>query len=129
MMMTLTRTRVLLYSNETLFEAGVSSIIASDQNLDLTIVKATGMAELIKVTQELQPQVILIEQCLLDTQFDLFGQLLLMDLKDSRVITLDQNHNLLHVYTSCDISIQQASDLIEVIRSPINCSNNPLEKE
>lgn len=117
--------KVLLYSNETLFEAGVSSIIAQEGDLELTIIQATSIAALLHAAQEHPSHVVLIERALLENHEDLLNRLL----KTSRVIVLEQNHNLMHVYSSSKVSIEQASDLIQTIRSAGSIPSDPKEKE
>jgi DNA-binding NarL/FixJ family response regulator len=110
---------VLLYSSENLLDIGIRSLISTDKNLVLTILRACTVTELIETANHLQPDVVIVEQGLLLNHSELLNHLL-KGLKDSRVITLDQEHNLLHLYSRQEIFIQQASDLVDVIRSNLH---------
>jgi hypothetical protein len=107
---------VLLYSNENLLNVGIKSLITRDRNLVLTTLKGSMLKEFIETAFQLQPDVIIVEQGLLLENSELLNHLL-KGLKDPRVITLDEEHNILQVYTRQEVLIQQASDLIDIIRS------------
>lgn len=119
--MALTHKNVLLYSNETLFEEGISSLISNEERVRLTVVHASNVNDLYKAFREYQPDAIVIEQVLLETQNNFVSEML-DKMHSSCLITLDQDHNLMHVFTHCDFSISQASDLIDIILSHVNCS-------
>jgi hypothetical protein len=120
-MMTLTHKNVLFYSNHTIFEDGISSLISNEEEVRLTVVQASDVIDFVKTSREYQPDVIVVEQSLLGTQANFLNEML-DKMHSSCLITLDRNHNLMHVFTHCDISINQASDLIDVILYHINHS-------
>lgn len=112
----LTNNKVILYSNETVLDSGVSTMIARDRGMELTIVYARDFEHLVELSEVICPNVILIDQSTLSHHNNLLHELL-DRIENLRVITLDQHQNLLHVYTRHDVTILQASDLIQVIRS------------
>ena len=107
---------MILYSNETVLNSGISAMIENTQEMSLTVVPASDIDHLVKISQGIQPDVVLIENSILTLHKNLLYQLL-DGIKDLRVITLDQYQNLLHVYTRHDVSVKRASDLILAIRS------------
>jgi hypothetical protein len=107
--------KVLLCSSETVLDMGVSSVLAADGEFQLTIAPATDIQDFLSTSAELQPDVIIFEHNFLETQNGLLTGLL-NSLDHSRVITIDQNLNLLYVYTRQGIQVQNASDLIKAIR-------------
>lgn len=111
--------KVILYSNETVLDSGISTMINNSQEMSLTVIPANDIDHLVRISQGIQPDVVLIENSILTQHKNLLYQLL-DGIKDLRVITLDQYQNLLHVYTRHDVSVQRASDLIVAIRSRIN---------
>jgi DNA-binding NarL/FixJ family response regulator len=114
---------VLLFPDENLLTAGIRSMISNESDLNITILQAQTVKEFIEKAIQAQPEVIIVEHELLAQNSGLLNQLL-KNLRDIRLITLDDTRNTLHVYTHRDISIQQASDLVTIIRS--NTCSTPL---
>jgi hypothetical protein len=113
---------VLFYSNESLFEEGISSLISNEEEVRLTVVQAVNVKDLIKASRESQPDVIVVEQSLLGTQANFLNEM--FDKMHSLcLISLDKDHNLMHIFTHHDISIKNASDLIDAILSHLTHSN------
>ena len=117
----MTHNNVLFYSNESIFEKGISSLISNEEKVRLIVVQAKDVKDLLKASWEYLPDVIVVEHRLLETQNNFLSEML-DKMHSSCLITLDQDHNLMHVFTHCDISISQASDLIDVILSHVNGS-------
>jgi len=112
----LANSKVILYSNETVLDSVVCSLIASAHDMELTLVTARDFERLVELVEVIRPDAILIVHSILSRHHNLLNRLL--DSQHlSRVITLDQNHNVLHVYTRHEIAIMQSSDLLQVIRS------------
>jgi len=118
----LTHKNVLFYSNQTIFEEGISSLISGEEGVRLNVVQTRNVKDLFKTCRESQPDVIVVEQSLLGTQENFLSEML-DKMHSLCLITLDQDHNLMHVFTHHDISIKHASDLIDVILSHVNHSN------
>lgn len=112
----MTNSKVILYSNETVLDSGISALITSARDMELTLVTAKDYEHLVELVEVIRPDAILFVHSILSRHHNLLNMLL-----DSqhilRVITLDQNHNVLHVYTRHEIAILQSSDLLQVIRS------------
>ena len=87
----------------------------------MNIVQTQNVKDLFKTYRESQPDVIVVEQSLLRTQANFLNEML-DKMHSLCLITLDQDHNLMHVFTHHDISIKQASDLIDVILSHLKHS-------
>ena len=119
----LKKKNVLFYSNDSLFEKGISSLISSEEEVNLIVVKANDneMEDLLTASKEIRPDVIVIEHSLLETQ-NSFLKEMLNNMNYVSLISLDKIHNAMHVYTQYDISIKRASDLINVILSHMNYS-------
>jgi hypothetical protein len=118
----LTLNNVLFYSNQTIFEEGISNLISNEKGIRLTVLQASDVNDLFEASRDYQPEVIIVEQSLLGTQVNFLSEML-ERMHSSCLITLDQDHNLMHVFTHDDVSISQASDLIDVILSHVNHSN------
>ena len=125
----LKKKNVLFYSNESLFEKGISSLISSEEDVNLTVVKANETKSLFAASKEFSPDMIVIEQSLLQSQ-KRFLKEVLDNVNYACLISLDKNLNEIHVYSHYDISIKRASDLMDVILSYVNQSNpNELKGE
>jgi chemotaxis response regulator CheB len=112
----LIRKKILLFAPDTLLGSAVSSLISDDQELELTSLPETDPARLISVSQALKPDVIILEQRILASKSGLLKGLL-NGRKDFKVIAFDERENTLHVYSSHDVSLEQASDLLSILHS------------
>ncbi len=108
--------KVLLYADDTLFETGVRGLISNNSDIDLAVVRAKDDQDLLQRSAQVLPDVLIVECDILDKHAGLLANLHKI-LPNSRVITLDRNHNVLHVYTRQDVLLTQSSDLIGLIRS------------
>jgi hypothetical protein len=108
---------VLLYSKGNLLDLSVRNLISSDQDLRLTVLNSVGFEELIETSSRLRPDVIVLPQGALAENSGLLNRLLKSSPQNSQIITLDDEQNIFHVYSRHEVTIQQSSDLMQVIRS------------
>ena len=108
---------VLLYSNGNLLDVSVRNLISNDQDLQLTVLNSVGFEELIEASSRLKPDVIVLPQGVLTEYSGLLNRLFRGGLQNSQIISLDDEQNVFHVYTRHEVTIQQSSDLMQVIRS------------
>jgi hypothetical protein len=116
------KTNILLYLSESLLDCGVYSLIAADQNKKLTVLKDSSLDELINTADQIKPDVIILEQRSLSSYSGLLNRLL-KGRKNTKVITFDEDQNLLHVYSSHEVSVEKASDLLSIL-SPNNFNSS-----
>ena len=108
--------KVLLFSSDTLLSSAIRCLISGDQELELIALSSENLAELVTASRKLKPDVIILEQSLLASYSGLLNRLLKGE-RDSRVITLDENQNILHVYSGHEVSVERSSDLLAILHS------------
>ena len=112
----MSRKKILLFSSESLLGSAIRCLLSSDQELELTAVESEDLGELVGVSRKLKPDVIILEQSLLASYSGLLNRLLGGG-KKSRVITLDENQNILHVYSGHEVALERSSDLLSILHS------------
>ncbi len=108
--------KVLVYIDDTLLKTGVTSLISKYKEFELVVMHAQTPQHLLEASTQLKPDAIIVERKFLNSQEDVLG-LLYKCLSNTRVITVDEQDNLLHVYIHFGIPVTQSSDLIGIIRS------------
>lgn len=112
----MSRKKVLLFSSESLLGSAIRCLLSSDQQLEVTIVESDDLGELVGVSRKLKPDVVILEQNLLASYSGLLNRLLGGGGK-SRVITLEENQNILHIYSGHEVSLERSSDLLTILHS------------
>jgi hypothetical protein len=108
--------KVLLFSSESVIDLAISNLITTDGLIQLTIAPVGDIQGLLLTSEHLQPDVIIFENNLLEIECGLLSDLLNRH-EHSRIIAIDRNLNLLHIYMHRGVPVQQSSDLITLIRS------------
>ena len=112
--------KILLFSSDTLLSSAIHCLILGDQELEVISLPSEDLGRLVSATRELKPDAVILEQKLLTAYSGLLNHLLKGETK-TRVITLDEDQNILHVYSGHRVSVEQSSDLLSILHS-----NNPL---
>ncbi len=109
------RQRVLVVENESLLGAGIESLLTRETDLDLVGIASGNEADLIKIIEHSQPQVIILDEATYMT-----NSIRLLDLfrnySELRLVLVNANDNLVHIYEKRKLLVSQAADLADIVR-------------
>jgi DNA-binding NarL/FixJ family response regulator len=106
---------VLVINNKDLLSGGVVSLLCHQDDFIVVNKDVIDESALNNAMEELRPDVVIVNESLLSTYpSTLLGWLKVFP--ETRLIMLDENENLLHIYEKKEIVVEQSLDLIATIR-------------
>jgi DNA-binding NarL/FixJ family response regulator len=106
---------VLVINNKDLLSGGVLSLLCHENDFVVINKDVIEKSALNNAMEEFHPDVVIVNESLLST----FPSTLLGWLKvfpETRLIVLDENENLLHIYEKKEVVVERSLDLIATIR-------------
>ncbi len=107
--------RVLVINSQDTLSGGVVSLLSREEDLEIIDKEVAGKSDLVSALEELQPEAVIMNDSLLFT-YPATILRLLRSYPELQVIVLDEDQNLIHLYTKLEVVVERASDLISLIR-------------
>ena len=107
--------RVLVVCNEILLLAGVESLLARELDLDVCTIVLSERDDFITEIERSEPQVVVLGERLVLSRFSLLLELL-NRFPELRVMVIDDEENILHIYDKHEVAVRQGTDLVSAIR-------------
>ena len=106
--------RILVIENDLLLGGGVENLLLQEIGLDVIGISPRDEEELIRQIRSLQPNVVILDEA---TYLTNSVRLLAMlgHHHSLRLVIINANNDLVHVYHKYDVVLHQISDLIEVL--------------
>lgn len=108
--------RILVVHGENLLIAGVESLLTHESDLKVMGVGNSNKSYFLQEVDQFHPHVVVIDESSLLADLT-FLHYLLKTCPDLRIIVVDEEDNLIHIYEKRVISVAQSTDLINVIRA------------
>ena len=108
--------RVLIVQNELLLGAGLQALLAHETDLEVIGISPHDQAELAQDIRQIRPDIVFLDE---DSYLVDAGELLILlqDLPKLRVMVINTNDNLLHIYDVQQVMILSTTQLINLIMS------------
>ena len=107
--------RILIVENQQLLGGGLQSLLSGETNLDVIGISPRNQLELVQKIRQIQPDVVLLDEdsCLTNAT-DLLT--FLENFSKLRVIVVNANDNLAHIYIKKQILVSPADQLVSIVR-------------
>jgi hypothetical protein len=108
--------RVLIIKNEHLLSDGISSLLAHVDDLDVVGATFVSSEDLANQIEKLKPSTLILEE---NNGLGEISSLIKMlkDCHELRLIIIDGQKNLIHVYEKKELVVTRSSDLLTAIRA------------
>ena len=107
--------RILVINSEDLLSGGVVSLLRREEDFEIVTKDIPDKSALASEIEGLKPDAVLINESFLFT-YPASVLHLLQEFPELRVIVLDENQNLLHIYKTREVVVERSLDLIATIR-------------
>ena len=107
--------RVLIVENQLLLGAGLQRLLSDETDLDVIGISPRNQLELVQEIRQLKPDVVFLDRDsrLIDAT-DLLS--FLEDFLELRVVVINTNDHLAHIYNRRETQLCQATDLFDIIQ-------------
>ena len=107
--------RVLVLLGEHLLSAGLESLLAGENDLNVTSVTAAHENPFLEINEQNRPQIVIMDD---HSQFASFSQImrLLEIYPELRILVVNERENSIHIYDKVKIMVTHRADLITAIR-------------
>lgn len=107
------RRKVLVLENEFLLNAGLRSLLSKEEDLEVMAAKFTGQTEIFQIIDTFQPDVVVMEEELVEN-----GGMLVTSMKghpNLKAIVVHWENNQIEIYESQKVVIRELQDFLSVI--------------